>query len=69
MNEPNKYEYVSETKRTRAGYGDVKQALIEGQERGLTYAEVSAKHGIRRPSLYIAAKRLGISLKPSKHTK
>lgn len=50
-------------------YGLVKQAIIEGHDAGLTYAEVQAKYGVRKQSLYIAAKRLGISLKPSKHTK
>ena len=34
MNEPNKYEYVSETKRTRAGYGDVKQPSSKARSRG-----------------------------------
>jgi len=50
-------------------YGKVKQAVIEGQAAGLTYAEVVAKHGVRLESLYSAAKRLGLPLKPSKHTK
>jgi len=53
----------------RAPYGQAKVAVIEGHELGSTYAEVSAKYGIRIPTLYIAAKRLGISLKPSKHKK
>jgi hypothetical protein len=50
-------------------YGKVKNAVIEGHAAGLTYAEVVAKYGVRLESLYSAAKRLGLTLKPSKHTK
>jgi hypothetical protein len=50
-------------------YGLVKQAVVEGHAAGSTYAEVVAKHGVRLQSLYTAAKRLGLSLKPSKHIK
>ena len=50
-------------------YGKVKQAIIEAHAAGQTYAEAAAKLGLRRDSLYIAAKRLGLSLKPSKHRK
>jgi len=53
----------------KEAYGKVKQAVIEGQAAGMTYAEVVAKHGVRLESLYSAAKRLGLPLKPSKHTK
>jgi hypothetical protein len=50
-------------------YGLVKQAVIEGHAAGMTYAEAVAKYGVRKQSLYAAAKRLGLSLKPSKHIK
>lgn len=50
-------------------YGLVKRAVVEGHAAGLTYAEAMAKYGVRRDSLYCAAKRLGLPLKPSKHTK
>lgn len=50
-------------------YGLAKLAVVEGHAAGLTYAEAMAKYGVRRESLYTAAKRLGLSLKPSKHTK
>ena len=50
-------------------YGKVKEAVIEGHAAGLTYAEAAAKLGLRRDSLYSAAKRMGLSLKPSKHRK
>jgi len=50
-------------------YGKVKQAIIDGHAAGLTYAEAAAKLGLRRDSLYSAAKRLGLTLKPSKHRK
>ena len=50
-------------------YGLAKQAIIEGHAAGMTYGEAQAKYGVRRASLYTASKRLGLSLKPSKHTK
>lgn len=50
-------------------YGLVKQAVIDGHAAGLTYAEAAAKHGLRRASLHVAARRLGLFLRPSKHTK
>ena len=50
-------------------YGKVKNAVIEGHAAGMTYAEVQAKYGVRRDSIYSAAKSLGLKLKPSKHTK
>ena len=50
-------------------YGLVKRAVVEGHAAGLTYAEAMAKFGVRRDSLYCAAKRLGLPLKPSKHIK
>jgi hypothetical protein len=50
-------------------YGKVKQAVIDGHAAGLTYAEAAAKLRLRRDSLYSAAKRLGLPLKPSKHCK
>lgn len=50
-------------------YGLVKRAVIEGHSAGLTYAEAMAKYGVLRTSLYTASKRLGLPLKPSKHTK
>jgi hypothetical protein len=50
-------------------YGLVKQAVIDGHSAGLTYAEAAAKFNLRRASLYVAAAKLGLSLKPSKHTK
>ena len=50
-------------------YGKVKQAVIDGHAGGLTYAEAAAKLGLRRDSLYSAAKRMGLPLKPSKHSK
>lgn len=53
----------------RRTYGLVKQAVIEGHAAGLTYAEAAAKHGLRRASLHEIARRLGLHLKPSKHTK
>lgn len=53
----------------RRTYGQAKQAVIEGHAAGLTYAEAAAKLGLRRASLYEAARRLGLNLKPSKHTK
>lgn len=53
----------------RQTYGKAKLAVVEGQAAGLTYAEVEAKYGVRRASLHEAARRLGISLKPSKHRK
>lgn len=53
----------------RAKYGLAKDAVIEGQELGLSYDQLVAKYGIRKPSLYIAAKRLGISLKKPKNIK
>lgn len=53
----------------RAAWGAVKIAIIQGQERGMTYAEVSAEFGIKRKSLYQAAKTFQIYLKKSKHTK
>ena len=52
----------------KEAYGLVKQAVVEGHAAGLTYAELVAKYGVRLQSLYSAAKRLGLSLKPSKHT-
>ena len=59
-----------ETRRlTKKPYGLVKQAVIDGHAAGLTYAEVAAKHGFKRESLWEAARRLGINLKPSKHIK
>lgn len=53
----------------KEAYGLVKQAVVEGHASGMTYAEVVAKYGVRLESLYSAAKRLGLSLKPSKHIK
>lgn len=53
----------------RRTYGQAKRAVIEGHAAGLTYAEAAAKLGLRRASLYEAARRLGLNLKPSKHTK
>jgi hypothetical protein len=53
----------------KEAYGLVKQAVIEGHAAGMTYAEAVAKYGVRKQSLYSAAKRLGLSLKPSKHIK
>jgi transcriptional regulator with GAF, ATPase, and Fis domain len=50
-------------------YGKVKEAIIEAHAAGQTYAEAAAKLGLRRDSLYTAAKRLGLPLKPSKHRK
>lgn len=50
-------------------YGLVKKAVVEGHAAGLTYAEAMAKYGVNRVSLYTAAKRLNLSLKPSKHSK
>ena len=50
-------------------YGKAKLAVVKGHAAGLTYAEVEAKYGIRRASLHEAARRLGISLKPSKNRK
>ncbi|CAB4202262.1 hypothetical protein UFOVP1370_1, partial [uncultured Caudovirales phage] len=37
-------------------YGLVKRAVVEGHAAGLTYAEAMAKFGVRRDSLYCAAK-------------
>jgi hypothetical protein len=60
-----------ETRRMKRNvpYGLVKQAVVEGHAAGSTYAEVAAKFRLRRDSLYTAAKRMGLSLKPSKHIK
>lgn len=52
--------------RTRS-YGKVKQAVIEGGEKGLTYADLEAKYGFLRKTLHQVAWRLGLNLKPSKH--
>ena len=48
-------------------YGKIKQAVIEAHAAGLTYADVQAKYGYRRASLYEAARHLKLNLKPSKH--
>lgn len=50
-------------------YGKVKQAVIEAFTAGLTYADIQAKHGYRRESIYNAARQLGLTLKrkPSEH--
>jgi hypothetical protein len=53
----------------KIAYGLVKQAVVEGHAAGMTYAKVAAKFCLRRDSLYTAAKRMGLSLKPSKHIK
>lgn len=53
----------------RQTYGKAKLAVIEGHDAGMTYAEAEAKYGVRRASLHEAARRLGLSLKPSKHRK
>ena len=52
----------------RHASGLVKQAVVECHAAGMTYAEAIAKYGVRRASLYTAAKRMGLSLKPSKRT-
>jgi len=48
-------------------YGKIKQAVVEAHAAGLTYADVQAKYGYRRASLYEAARHLTPRLKPSKH--
>jgi hypothetical protein len=48
-------------------YGKIKQAVIEAHAAGLTYADIEAKYGYRRASLYEAARHLKLKLKPSKH--
>ncbi len=45
----------------------MKQAVIEGAEKGLTYADLEAKYGFLRKTLHQVAWRLGLNLKPSKH--
>ena len=55
--------------RPQNNYGKVKEAIYAGYEQGLTYAQTAAKYGHKLPSLYRAAAYVGISLKPSKHTK
>jgi hypothetical protein len=51
----------------RNNYGKIKQAVVEAHAAGLTYADVQAKYGYRRASLYEAARHLNLKLKPSKH--
>lgn len=51
----------------RNNYGKIKQAVVEAHAAGLTYADIEAKYGYRRASLYEAARHLNLRLKPSKH--
>lgn len=60
---------MATTTRHPNNYGKIKQAVIEAHAAGLTYADIEAKYGYRRASLYEAARHLGLNLKPSKHRK
>jgi len=56
--------------RPNKNYGKVKQAIVEGYDANMTYAEVSSKTGHNLQSLYRAAAYLGLTLrrKQSKQT-
>ena len=56
--------------RPNKNYGKVKQAVVEGHEAGMTYADVATKYGHRLQSLYRAAAYLGLTLrkKRTEHT-
>ena len=49
--------------RPNKNYGKVKQAVVEGHEAGMTYAELSAHSGHKMKSLYRAAAYLGLTLR------
>jgi len=53
----------------RQTYGKIKQAVVEADASGLTYADLEAKYGFLRKTLHQVAWRLGLNLKPSKHRK
>jgi hypothetical protein len=46
-------------------YGFIKNILIKSEEAGLSYAQASAKYGIKSKSLHEMGRRYGISLKRS----
>lgn len=50
----------------KAKYGKAKEAVIQADKAGLTYAEAAARSGFSVKTLHQTAQKLGISLKRKK---